>query len=31
VKLYGFDKGWDWKYEKGIPIFLGKIIGKELG
>jgi hypothetical protein len=24
VKLYGFDNGWDWEYEKGIPTFLGE-------
>jgi hypothetical protein len=31
LKLYGFERGWDWEYEKGIPTFLAKIIGKELG
>jgi len=29
--MYGFDKGWGWEYEKGIPAFLGKIVGKVLG
>jgi hypothetical protein len=28
LKLYGFDKGWDWEYEKGIPMIFRKIIGK---
>ena len=31
MKMFEFDKGWDWQYEKGIPTFLRKVIGKELG
>jgi hypothetical protein len=28
VKLYGFDKGWDWEDERGIPAFWGKLLGR---